>query len=246
MNSILTDPIQLNAYQIDLKNKIVLELTGGLGIDESNQECSFAPQKTTTVGFFNRVKELVDLDQVNADQPVLVTETMPDLNLFQDPDHPEKELSGLVLTTVLRREPGTLSGGNQPFSSKRQDTRPKMIRRVIKNDPNKPGEITFIISKWFDNLVGLNVCARTNKRADELADWFEDLMEKNRWFFEINGFNKVLFKGRMADLRKDDSTTKISFRPMKYYFRTETFYTITEQQLNRMIVQLTTGTNFKF
>ena len=54
-------------------------------------------------------------------------------------------------------------------------------------------------------------------------------MEFNRPLFEQCGFNKVLFKGRMADLRRDDTVMKISFRPLKYYLRTETFFTLTEQ-----------------
>ncbi len=242
--SILTDPVELSIAQLEFKNKVIMEMTGGMGITEETQESSALPPSRTTSEFFDRVKELVDYTQVNKDQPILVTETMPDLKLFQDPEYPEKDLSGLILTTVLRREPGTLAGGNQPFNEKRKDSRPKMIRKVIKNDPDKPGQVTFIISKVYDNLVGLNICSRTNKRANELAEWLEDLMEKNRWFFEINGFHKLSFKGRLADLRKDDSLTKLSFRPMKYYFRTETFYSITEQQLNRLIVQVSTGTNF--
>jgi hypothetical protein len=242
--SFIDDPLELDALQLEFRDKILIELSGGAGITRENaDECTDPPPNTTLTGFFNKVKEVVDATQINADQRVLVTETMPENNIFQDPDDQDKELSGMILTTVLRREPGTLAGGNQPFRAKRQDVRPKIIRRVVKKDPNKPGVTTFIISKWFDNLVGLNIAARTNKRANELAEWFENLMEFNRPLFELDGFQKVMFKGRMSDLRRDDSVMKISFRPLKYYLRTETFFTITEQQLNRLIVQVTAGTS---
>jgi hypothetical protein len=236
----MIDKIELTQSQIDLRNTIVLEILGkGAHIEELHKD-QFKPSKTTLTNFFSIVKDLVDLDNKNSDQRILVTETMPDTNFFQDPDDPLKEISGYILTTLLRREPATLVGGNDPFNGSRRDLKPKLIRKIIGNDPERPGEVTYVISKMFDNLVGLNICSRTNKRADFLADWFEDLMEKNRWYFELNGFSKYFFLGRLADLRKDDSLGKMSFRPFKYYVRTETYYYITEQELNRILVKVTT------
>lgn len=227
----------LSPDQQALKNTILEELSGGFGLSTTSVIKS-RPPNTNLTGFCELVKNVVDLENQNLERRVLVVEQMPDTNFFEDPDEPLKEVSGLILTTVLKREPATLVGGNEPFNPKRRDIRPRMIRAEIKNDPERPGEVVYVISKLFDNLVGLNICARTNKRADELAEWFEDLMEKNRWYFERKGFLKVFFEGRMADLRRDDSMIKMSFRPLKYYVRTETYYTITEQQLNRIVVQI--------
>lgn len=232
------DYIQLNTDQIDLKNKILFEITKGSSVEEL--KTPFYPSKTSLTDFFNLVKNLIDLESKNLDRRILLTETMPDTNFFQDPDDPLKEVSGYILTTLLKREPATLVGGNDPFNTGRRDLKPKLIRKIVGNDPARPGEITYVISKLFDNLVGLNICTRTNKEANSLADWFEDLMEKNRWYFELNGFSKYYFLGRLADLRKDDSMMKMSFRPFKYYVRTETYYFLTEQELNRIIVQITT------
>lgn len=240
--SIITNPIELNEQQLELKNAILMEMTNDKVISRTNAELNEPPPNTNLTGFFKTVKELVDVTQENTDQRVLLTETMPEVNLFEDPDHPGKELSGYILTTVLKREPGTLAGGNQPFSSKRRDLKPKMLRGIIKSDPDKPGESTLIFSKWYDNLVGLNICCRTNKRANELADWLENLMETNAWYFQQAGFPLVFMDARLPDLRREDGLMKVSFRPFRFFVRTETFFTLTEHQLDRLIVQATAGT----
>jgi len=226
----------LEAYQIELKNKILFDITNGQHIGTIEE----IPRETTVDKFFILTKNLVDQDERFVDRRVLVTDTMSENNIMQDPDDPTKDLSGMVITSLLHRAPATLVGGNEPFDKGRRDIKPKRVLRLIKNTSERPGEVTYVINQWFDNLIGFNVGALTNKRADELADWFENLMETNRWYFELNGYGRYNFDERTADLYVNYGTYKMAWRPHKYYVRTETNYLLTEQQLNKLIVQITT------
>jgi hypothetical protein len=226
----------LTARQIDLKNTIIFEITGGIEpeiIDE-------IPEGTTLDDLFLKVKNLVDTNGRFDDRRILFTDTMSDGNIFQDPDLGTKDLAGLIINSVLKRTPATLVGGNDPFNRGRRDLKPKLVRKIIGANPERPGEVSWVLTSRYDNLVGFTIVAQTNKWADELADWFESLIETNRWYFVLNGYQVFYFDERTADVYVDFSTFKATFRPYKYYVRTETNYVITESQLNKLIVQIST------
>src|ERR1019366_7521625 len=132
----------LSSDQQALKDTILQELSGGFGLSATSVlKCP--PPNTSLTGFCNLVRGLVDIENMNLERRILVVEQMPDTNFFQDPDEPLKEVSGLILTTVLKREPATLAGGNEPFNPKRRDIKPRMIRAEIKDDPERPGQVVY-------------------------------------------------------------------------------------------------------
>ena len=135
-----------------------------------------------------------------------------------------------------------MSGGNTWFDKTRREAKPR-IREIITNDPDNLGQASIVYSQWFDNEVEFSVCSRTNKRSNELADWFENLMESNRIYFAFKGIGRYLL-----DQRKSDGFTQIGnegyhYRPFCYMVRTEKTYTVTEQSINRIIISLTTDNN---
>ena len=83
--------------------------------------------------------------------------------------------------------------------------------------------------------------ARTNKRANELALWFENLMETNRPYFAFKGITKYFMNIRKADESKQYGNDQVESRPYFYFVRTEKTYEVKEQALNNLVIRLNTS-----
>ena len=229
----------LTSDQIDLKNKILAEIKN----DEAHiglrpGQISTVPSHCSLDGFADLVKALIDLDQRTSDQRVTLLDNYSRTNVFEDPLNPLKELSGVVLYSVEHRSPGSMAGGNNWFSRERREVKPR-VRSIVYNDNSCcPGQAKIIYSQWFDNEVRFDVCARTNKRANNLAAWFENLMESNRLYFGLHGANKFFFDRRERDEFVQLGNEGYERRPYFYRLRTEETYTLTEQTLNKVIMTL--------
>lgn len=231
----------LTTEQIALKEQLTREilrdygkLSGGLGA------ISKLPVHNNIEQFIDGVKELIDIDQQTSGQRVILRDDYTTDNIMEDPDNPLQELSGIVLYSMKRRAPGTMEGGNTWFDRGRREVKPR-IREIISNDPCNPGQVKIVYSQWFDNEVKFDITARTNKRANELAFWFENLMETNRPFFAFRGVTKYFMNIREADEFKQYGNDSFECRPYCYFIRTERTYEVTEQALNRLIIRLNTS-----
>jgi hypothetical protein len=199
------------------------------------------PVHSSIEDFIDGVKELIDIDQETTGQRVILKDDYTTTNIMEDPDNPNQELSGVVLYSMKRRAPGTMEGGNTWFDRGRREVKSR-IREIIANDPCNPGQAKIVYSQWFDNEVKFDITARTNKRANELALWFENLMESNRPFFAFRGITKYFMNIREADEFKQLGNGSYECRPYYYFVRTEKCHEVTEQALNRLIIRLNTDT----
>lgn len=230
----------LTASQMTLKEELTREILRDYSKSQIRGEAiSKLPTHNTIEGFVDGVKELIDISQETTGQRVILKDDYSTNNVFQDPNIPTQELSGVVLYSMKRRAPGTMEGGNTWFDRGRREVKPR-LREIISNDPTNPGQVRLVYSQWFDNEVRFDISARTNKRANELAYWFEDLMETNRPFFAFKGITKYFLNIREADEFRQYGNDTIECRPFFYFVRTENTYEVTEQALNRLIIRLNT------
>jgi len=231
----------LTANQITLKEQLTREILRDYGkLNNSLGHISKIPYHSSIEGFVDGVKELVDGDQLTTGQRIILKDDYATDNVMEDPADPTKELSGVVIYSLKRRAPGTMEGGNTWFDKSRREVKPR-IREVITNDPNNPGQAKIIYSQWFDNEVKFDIIARTNKRANELALWFETIMETNRPFFAFKGITKYFMNLREADDFRQYGNDPFEIRPYCYFVRTERTYEVTEQALNKLIISLNTA-----
>lgn len=232
--------IGLTDTQVALKEELTREILRDYTKLHKREAISKSSAHNNIEEFIDSVKELIDIDQETSGQRVILKDDYATNNLLEDPDDPNKELSGVVLYSMKRRAPGTMEGGNTWFDRGRREVKPR-IREIISNDPCNPGQSKIVYSQWFDNEVKFDIVARTNKRANELALWFEDLMEANRPFFAFRGINKYFMNIREADEFKQYGNDSIECRPYCYFVRTEKCNEVTEQSLNRLIIRLNTN-----
>ena len=231
----------LSEEQVQVKGLLVKELTKeyvDVRRDPRAPRISSIPVHSNVEQFVDAVKELVDINQETAHQRVLLLDDFSRTSIFEDPENSAKELSGVVIYSMLRRAPGTMEGGNAWFNSARREIKPR-IRTIDYDNPDYPGQARVMMSQWFDNELAFSVCARTNKRANELALWFEELMEKNRQYFAAKGIAKYFFNKREADQHIQIGELGYENRPLCYFVRTERTYIITEEEINKIILSLT-------
>lgn len=230
----------LSNREIQLKEALTREILrdyAKLSRGLKGESTSKIPAHSSIEGFVDSVKDLIDLDQQTSGQRVILKDDYARGNILQDPTDANKELSGVVLYSMKRRAPGTMEGGNTWFDKSRREVKPR-LREIITNDPCNPGQAKLIYSQWFDNEIKFDICARTNKRANELALWFEELMETNRPFFAFRGITKYFFNERSEDEFKQYGNDYYEYRPYCYFVRTEKTYEVTEQALNRLVIKL--------
>jgi len=231
---------ELTDSQILLKEELIREITRDYGKINKREAISKISYHNNIDQFIDGIKELIDIDQQTSDQRVILKDDYATDNILEDPDNPTKELSGVILYSMKRRAPGTMEGGNDWFNKGRREIKPR-VREIITNDPKNPGETKIIYSQWFDNEIKLKITARTNKRANELAFWFENLMETNRPFFAFRGITKYFMNIREEDEFKQYGNDPMECRPYCYFVRTERTYEVTEQALNSLIIKLNTS-----
>jgi len=230
----------LTSEQIALKEVLVSEIIKDYSkAPKGTLSISKIPVHSNLEQFIDSVKELIDLDQANIDQRVTLLDDHSKSNIFQDVDDPERELSGVVLYSLERRAPGTMAGGNSWFSKERREVKSR-IREIQTNDPSFPGQAKVFLSQWFDNQIKFKICARTNKRANELCNWFENLIETNRYYFAVKGITKFFMDERARDTLEQIGNEQVECRPFYFFVRTEKTYELTEQALNKLVVSLTT------
>lgn len=232
-NSGLTD------LQISLKEKIVVDISAQKGRAISSQgQISKTDAHSTIEEFIDAVQEVVNIDQADAAQKVILKDERAAGSIFEDPHNVGQDVSGVIIYKMEKREPGTMKGGNQPFDGARREIKPR-VREVLSDSQEHPGEAKVVYSQWFDNLVCFRITARTAHRANELALWFEELMECNRYFFAGRGINRYHFWERSRDEFQQVGDESYFYRPMYYYVRTEKTYKLSEQALNNIVVCLT-------
>jgi hypothetical protein len=228
----------LSESQVDLKNKYIAALTENTFTDKIIGPAQIDRMPTLN-DFIDGVKEIIDLDQKEFKNKIIFIDEYTKTNIFEDPKVPNKDARAVVSYSLYKRAPGTTKGGNTPFDKSRTEIKPQ-FRGVAINEVANPGQLTFYSGQWFDNRICFHIYARSNKEANDVADWFEEVMERHRHFFAYKGFLKYHFEERESDAVVKEGDNAIHLRPMVYWVRTEKCYEITEQAINNIVLLLTT------
>lgn len=194
---------------------------------------------STIEQFIDKVKTVIEFEQKDFKNKVILIDEFSKGNIFENPEKPGEDVRAVITYTLCRRAPGTTKGGNMPFDKSRTERVPQ-YRGARYDDVENPREIIMYMGQWFDNEICFDIHARSNKEANEIALWFENIMEGNRQFFAYNGILKYYFVERETDSVVKEGDDVVHVRPMKYWVRTEKCYEITEQAINKIVILLTT------
>lgn len=211
----------------------------GNGIGEEYKGPEFIPCSTDLDLFIDLLKKFIEKDQENKKRKIILMDDFSKNNIFENPHSPGQDVLGVITYSLTKRAHGTTKGGNQPFDSARTERVPQ-YRGRLKNPEGKPNSYKFFFGQWYDNLISFNIHARSNKEANDIAAWFEKIMEESRVFFAFKGILKYHFIERQSDTVFKEGDGVIHVRPMVYWVRTEKVYEITENAIEKIIIFMTT------
>ncbi len=229
----------LTDAQLILKREFIEQISVNPHVTKGNIGAGYVTAHSSLEQFIDKIKEAIDEDQGNKKNRIFFLDNYSKVNVFEDPLVAGKDALGIVGYHLRTRVPGTTAATNRPGDPSRRETR-SHLRAITYDAVEKPQQATFHFGKWFDNILCFDIFAKSNKEANEVAMWFEDLMDKNRQFFAYSGIMKYHFEERESDAIKKDGDSIVHIRPMLYWVRTEKNYEIDEQAINNIVVKITT------
>jgi len=145
-----------------------------------------------------------------------------------------KQLEAITIK-LIKREPG-MYGQGSPFENSTRQLKP--ILREVKDDTEEPGYKRAVLGQFYDNMLRLTCWARTNKTANDRALWLETVMEDYAWFFVYSGVNRILYQGRGPEETIKVEDNYVYGRAIDYYVRTEKLRSISQKELEEIVVRL--------
>lgn len=192
-------------------------------------------QKTRTPGPAKNILEVMDLIKSaveDYEERVHATEDSKIHITYEQPDKPTN-LEALTIK-LIRREPGMFGQGSA-FENNTRQLKP-LLREEIEDREN-PGYKRAIMGQFYDNVLRLTCWARTNKTANDRSLWLETVMEEYVWFFAHSGVNRFLYYGRGPEETITVDGEKIYGRCLDYFVRTEKIITISQKELECIVVR---------
>jgi len=195
-------------------------------------------QKTRTPGPAKNILEVMDLIKSAVEDYETRVHSTNDSKIHITYEEPDK-LTNLEALTIklIRREPGMFGQGTA-FENKTRQLRP-LLREEI-SDPENPGYKRAVMGQFYDNLLRLTCWARTNKVANERSLWLENVMEEYAWFFTYSGVNRILYHGRGPEETITVDQSRVYGRSLDYFVRTEKIVTISQKELECIVVRQAT------
>lgn len=162
---------------------------------------------------------------------------------FTEEDIDRETETEVITFKCVFRNPGSFAGGKAHEGSVKNMV---PMFREEKDDPEYPGYRVVTTGYFYDNRVRFTCWARTNKRANYRADWFENLMEEYRWFFKAEGVDRVLFEGRGEDITKEVGENKWYGRPFDFFVRTEKIRNMHEKTIEDILIKVSAEAYTRF
>jgi len=193
-------------------------------------------EKTRTPGVAKEITEVMELIKSAIEDYEKRVHSTNDSKIKISYEEPDK-LTDLEALTIklIRREPGMFAQGTA-FESKTRQRRPLLREEV--DDLDNPGYRRAIMGQYYDNMLRLTCWARTNKAANERSLWLETVMEEYAWFFVYSGANRVIYEGRGPEETITVDGSKIYGRCLDYFVRTEKIRTISQKELELIVVRI--------
>jgi hypothetical protein len=199
-------------------------------------------EKTRTPGQSKNILEVMDLIKSAVEDYEQRVHSTNDSKIHITYEEPDK-LTDLEALTIklIRREPGMFGKGTA-FENKTRQLRP-LLREEI-DDPENPGYKRAVLGQWYDNILRLTCWARTNKAANDRSLWLENVMEEYAWFFVYSGVNRVLYNQRGPEETITVDQSRMYGRCLDYFVRTEKIVTVSQKELECIVVRQNTVANF--
>lgn len=182
------------------------------------------------------INSFTDLVKLAIEEEIKNTGHKEELSFTHELPDKQDNISGDIITyTLLRRAPGVFGKGEMFGGS---PVRRKPSLREIYDDPETPGYRIFSLGWLFDNEISFTCWSRTNKAAENRAEWLEGLMLNYEWFFQMGGVPQVLYKERTRDVWEKIDNFKVSGKPLIYWVRTEKIFQVKEKALESLALKI--------
>lgn len=137
---------------------------------------------------------------------------------------------------ILKRKPGLMQ---QVKIHDENGKREYVYRfRGVSDDVTDVGYSIFHYGKIMDNYVEFTMNANDPATVDEMATWFEDVMDRYKWFFSFQGINRVFFIERTEDSFENIRSNLQYKISMIYFIRTEKTISLKTKDLERITINL--------
>jgi hypothetical protein len=204
------------------------------------QGISYEPNHSTLDDFLTFTRELMELEQEDKKHKVILVDDFSKSNTFEDPRNPGTSAFAVVTCSVKKSVPGAFHQTNAPASSGgTREIRPS-LRGIEKLSVDDKSVYNFYFGQKFDNIICFNIHARSNKEANEVVSWFQNLLAIHKKFFAQKGIIRYYFLERESDSVVKESDGVIHVRPVCYYLTTEEVYTVSEHVLQKIKLKLKT------
>jgi hypothetical protein len=201
---------------------------------------SYIPAHSTLDDFLDSLKELMEIEQQDKKNKVILIDDFSKNNIFEDPRNPSTPVLGVVTCSVKTSKPGSWNQTNAPTSNSGvREIRPS-FRGVEKSLVNDKAVWHYYFGQKFDNDICFKIHARSNKEANEITSWFQNLLAVHKKFFAQKGVIRYYFRERESDDVVKESDGVIHIRPLCYYLTTEEVYTTSEYVLEKIKLKLKT------
>lgn len=201
---------------------------------------SYVPENLSLDQFLSVLRELMETDQEEKAHKIILIDDYTKENIFQDPRNPKNEVLGVITCSVRSQKPGSFHQTNHPLSSSgTREIRPS-LRAIEKQDVTDRSACTYYFGQRFDNHICFTIHARSNKEANDITAWFQNLLAVHKKFFALKGIIRYYFLEREADSIVKEGDNAIYTRPLCYYLTTEEIFITTEYVLQKLKLKLKT------
>lgn len=201
---------------------------------------SYQPNNATLDDFLTFTQQLMDIEQEDKAHKVILIDDFSKNNIFEDPRNPTQSVLGVITCNVKMSKPGSWHQTNHPESSGgTREIRPS-LRGIEKSNIGDKSVWNYYFGQKFDNVISFKVHARSNKEANEITSWFQNLLAIHKKFFAQKGIIRYYFLERESDSVVKESDSAIYARTLCYYLTTEEVYTVTEHVLQKIKLKLKT------
>lgn len=201
---------------------------------------SYNPAHLSLDQFLSVLRELMETVQEDKAHKIILVDDFTKENIFQDPRNPKNEVLAVVTCGVRSQKPGSFNQTNHPMtSSGTREIRPS-LRAIEKQDVTDKAACNYYFGQLFDNNICFSIHARSNKEANEVAIWFQNLLAVHKKFFALKGIIRYYFLEREADNVVKEGDNVIYVRPLCYYLATEETFVTTEYVLQKIKLKLKT------
>lgn len=201
---------------------------------------SYQPSSSSLDDFLTLTQQLMDIEQEDKANKVILIDDFSKNNIFEDPRNPGQTALGVVTCSVKSSKPGSWHQTNRPESSGgTREIRPS-LRGLEKVTVEDKSTWNYYFGQRFDNVICFRIHARSNKEANEVTSWFQNLMAIHKKFFAQKGIIRYYFLERESDGVVKEADSAIHTRTLCYYLATEEVYTVTEYVLEKIKLKLKT------